>query len=301
MALDAVRHPILKPGIPVGSTLDELRRMDLGLATVDGFMRSFFGGVFLDRSLATDFSQFQYIFSTFARGQTVVPALGMGEIPKQMAASLPADRIHLRTPVSNIARRGRSFAVRTARGEEHVFDAVVLATDMSAAHTLDSRVTSRAWCPNVTFYWACDQSRLPAPLHQPTLFLDGTGDGPVNHAACLSSVAPEYAPPGQSLVALTMVDVDWAAESMASLTARMVLQMERWFGTGAMRGWRLLRTDRILRALPRQHTSDIHARPSTEIDDGMFVAGDHVTDGSIDGAVRSGTLASEAVLRWISR
>jgi predicted NAD/FAD-dependent oxidoreductase len=56
-----------------------------------------------------------------------------------------------------------------------------------------------------------------------------------------------------------------------------------------------------VRALPRQHTADIHARPSTEIDDGMFVAGDHVTDGSIDGAVRSGTLASEAVLRWFNR
>ncbi|PHX78952.1 MAG: hypothetical protein CK544_00190, partial [Planctomycetaceae bacterium] len=154
---------------------------------------------------------------------------------------------------------------------------------------------------NVTFYWACDVGRLPAPLHQPTLFLDGTGDGPVNHAACLSSVAPEYAPAGQSLIALNMVEVDWAAESMSSVSARMVVQMERWFGTGAMRGWRLLRTDRIVRALPRQHTADIHARPSTEIDDGMFVAGDHVTDGSIDGAVRSGTLASEAVLRWFNR
>ena len=301
MALDAIRHPILKPGVASGSTLDELRRMDLGITTVDGFMRSFFGGVFLDRTLGTDFSQFQYIFSTFARGQTVVPALGMGEIPKQLAASLPAERIRLRAPVSSIARRGKSFAVRTASGDEAIFDAVVLATDMSAAHALDARVNARAWCSNVTFYWACDVGRLPAPLHQPTLFLDGTGDGPVNHAACLSSVAPEYAPAGQSLIALNMVEVDWAAESMSSVTARMVVQMERWFGTGAMRGWRLLRTDRIVRALPRQHTADIHARPSTEIDDGMFVAGDHVTDGSIDGAVRSGTLASEAVLRWFNR
>ncbi|NBQ14454.1 MAG: amine oxidase, partial [Proteobacteria bacterium] len=61
----------------------------------------------------------------------------------------------------------------------------------------------------------------------------------MNHAACLSSVAPEYAPEGQSLVMLNLVDVDWSAESMSSVTARMVLQMERWFGKGAMTGWRL--------------------------------------------------------------
>jgi len=94
------------------------------------------------------------------------------------------------------------------------------------------------------------------------------------------------------------VDVDWSAESMSSVTARMVLQMERWFGKGAMTGWRLLRTDRILRALPRQHTQDLHGRHSTELDDGLFLAGDHVTDASIDGAVRSGTLAAEGVMRW---
>jgi predicted NAD/FAD-dependent oxidoreductase len=79
----------------------------------------------------------------------------------------------------------------------------------------------------------------------------------------------------------------------------MVTQMERWFGSGAMRRWRLLRTDRVIRALPRQHTQDLHSRPSTEIDDGLFVAGDHVTDGSIDGAVRSGLLAAESAARAI--
>ena len=142
---------------------------------------------------------------------------------------------------------------------------------------------------------------LPAPLRQPVLFLDGTGEGPVNHAACMSSVAPGYAPPGQALVALNMVDTDWTVDGMAAVSARTVRQMERWFGTGAMRGWRLLRTDRVLRALPRQHTNDLSMRPSTEIDDGLFVAGDHVTDGSIDGAVRSGRLAAEAALRWVSR
>ena len=297
LALEGMRHPISQPGVPEGSVAELMERLDIRQATRDGFVRSFFGGVFLDRSLETDASQFRFVLSAFARGETCVPALGMGEIPRQMAAALPAERIRLRTAVARIQRRGGRHVVRTAGGEEHVFDAVVLATDMSAAHALDARVPDREWCTTTTFHWACPLGRLPAPLRAPVLFLDGTGEGPVNHAACLSSVSPDYAPAGQALVMLNLVDVDWSAESMSGLTARMVRQMERWFGPGAMRDWRLLRTDRILHALPRQHTQDFHSRPSTELDDGLFVAGDHVTDASIDGAVRSGQLAAEAVLK----
>lgn len=301
MALDAVRHPVVAPGAPEGSTEDLLRRMDIGRATVDGFLRSFFGGVFLDRSLGTDASQFRFTFSAFARGQTVLPARGMGEIPRQVAAALPAARIRLRSPVASLAYRRGGYAIRGTDGKPLEFDSVVVATDMSAAHRLDGRIEDRTWCETVTFHWACRRSALPAPLLEPVLFLDGTGDGPINHAACTSSVAPGYAPAGEALVALSAVGIDWTSESMASVLARTVTQLERWFGRDAMRGWRLLRTDRIVRALPRQHTADLAARPDPEVDEGLFVAGDHVTDGSIDGAVRSGLRAAEAVLRRVSR
>ena len=212
-----------------------------------------------------------------------------------LAAGLPSGRIRLRAPVASVRRQGRMHLVRTAAGDEQAFDSVVLAGDMSASHALDRRVPERPWCSTTTFHWACPLAGLPTPLRAPVLFVDGTGEGPVNHAACLSSVSPEYAPPGQALVMLNLVDVDWSAESMSGLVARMVQQVERWFGRGAMRHWRLLRTDRILRALPRQHTPDLHSRPSTQLDDGVYLAGDHVTDASIDGAVRSGLRAAEAV------
>ena len=131
------------------------------------------------------------------------------------------------------------------------------------------------------------------------LHLDGTGEGPVNHAACISSVAPEYAPPGKALVSLNLVDTDWANESMAAIQARTVRQMERWFGPGAMRRWQLLRIERIPRALPRQHEGDLHTRPAAILDDGLFLAGDQVTEGSIDGALRSGRHAAEAACAWL--
>jgi hypothetical protein len=47
--------------------------------------------------------------------------------------------------------------------------------------------------------------------------------------------------------------------------------------------------------LPRQHPSDlVLARPRRRRE--VFVAGDHVDDASINGAMRSGRLAAEAVI-----
>lgn len=301
MALAASRSAMIEPGTPEGSTIALLRRMDLGKRLVDGFFRSFFGGVFLDRTLETDASQFRFVFSSFARGDTVVPAQGMGAIPAQIAAALPGAKFLLRTPIAGFTRNGRGFRLQPGSGEAHAADAIVIATDMNAANALDARVPLRHWQHTTTLYYGCELSNLPAQMHEPILLLDGSGQGPVNHAACLSSVAREYAPPGRALVALNLVETDWAQESMPAVQGRVVQQMERWFGAGAMRGWQLLRTDRIPRALPRQHTPDLQERPAATLDDGLYLAGDHVTDASIDGALRSGRHAAEAARAYLRR
>jgi phytoene dehydrogenase-like protein len=300
MAVAAMSAPVVAPGASVGTTRDLFRRLDLSPAFVDGFARAFFGGVFLDRTLETDASQFSFTFGNFVRGDAAVPARGMGEIPAQVARSLTGGVVRCGTPVAGYRRAGQGFEVATSGGERMAADAVVIATDMTTAHALDARVPEGAWQETTTLHYACALHDLPAPLHDGVLFLDGTGAGPVNHAVCLSSAAPEYAPPGQALVLLNLVGVDWSATSMSAVQGRTVAQMERWFGPRAMRGWRLLRTDRIVHALPRQHPADVRARPGTVLDDGVLLAGDHVTDGSIDGAMRSGRLAAEAALEWLS-
>ena len=43
------------------------------------------------------------------------------------------------------------------------------------------------------------------PIGQPVLVLDGEGTGPANSVAELSTVAPRYAPPGQTLISVGVV------------------------------------------------------------------------------------------------
>jgi predicted NAD/FAD-dependent oxidoreductase len=80
------------------------------------------------------------------------------------------------------------------------------------------------------------------------------------------------------------------------LEAAVRRQLRGWFG-GAVDRWRLLRVDRIPAALPRG------ARPAVapehawaRLSESVYLCGDHLDGASINGAMRSGRLAAEAVL-----
>ena len=62
---------------------------DFSPAIIERFFRPFFGGVFLDEKLATSAGLFRYYLKKFATGRALLPAAGIGEIPRQLAATLP--------------------------------------------------------------------------------------------------------------------------------------------------------------------------------------------------------------------
>jgi phytoene dehydrogenase-like protein len=261
---------------------------------VDGFVRPFFGGTFLDRSLRTDAGRFRWLLAMFAQGRVTVPAAGMGAIPRQLAAGLPKGTIRYGTPVVAVS----AHEVRLDDGRREQGDAVVVATDGSTAARLLPGWPDPTWCRTVTV-WFATPAEVPGPGRDGTLLLNGGRTGPVNHAACLSAVAPEYAPRGRGLFAANVVgagaDRRSGVASDVELVGEVRRQLEIWFGRGTLRNWEPLRVDLISHALPRQHPSDlVLGRPRRRRE--VFVAGDHVDDASINGAMRSGRLAAEAVI-----
>ncbi|WP_317175130.1 FAD-dependent oxidoreductase [Hymenobacter qilianensis] len=87
---------------PATDTLTFLRRYGWSEQIIDSFFRPFFGGVFLDRSLSTASNFFEFVFQQFVIGEAVVPALGIQQIPEQLAARLPAASVRLNTLVEAV-------------------------------------------------------------------------------------------------------------------------------------------------------------------------------------------------------
>jgi phytoene dehydrogenase-like protein len=271
---------------PETTTLEALRRARISSTMIDRFFRPFLGGVLAGRELSASSRMFEFVFRAFSVGDVCLPAHGMGAIPGQLAAALPAGTVRLGARVERL----ESGSVVLAGGEVVEAAAVVVATEAPEAGRLGGLERVPGGRAMTCLYFAAERS----PVDEPILLLDGDGAGPVNNVAVPSGVVRGYAPAGAALVSATVLGSP--SPDDATLEAAVRAHLARWFGA-AVRRWRHLRTYRIPFAQPEQAPPaltpwrrDVRARP------GLYVCGDHRDNASIDGALTSGRRAAEAVL-----
>jgi phytoene dehydrogenase-like protein len=271
---------------PERSTLTALQEAGFSRASLQRFWRPFLGGIFLEAELRTSSRMFEFVFRMFAEGKAALPAEGMGAMARQMAARLPEEAIRTRAPVAAIGKGGVSLV----SGERVPGGPVVVATSEPAAALLVDEIEPTASRSVTCLYFAAETP----PVTEPCLVLNGELHGPVNNLAVLSSVAPSYAPEGQSLISATVLgDPD---EDDSGLEETVRRQMTGWFGSGVA-GWRHLRTYRIGHALPEQGPRGLDLpQQSVRVRPGLYICGDHRETASIQGAMSSGRRAAEAIL-----
>ena len=129
------------------STIDALRAGGFSQRMIDRFFRPLVGGIQLDPALSASRRMFDTILRCLAVGESAVPALGMQEIPEQLASTLAPGTVHLRTPVAKV----QPGAVTTADGRTVHAERVVVAAEGPAAAALlglppvGSRPVSCVW------------------------------------------------------------------------------------------------------------------------------------------------------------
>jgi len=268
------------------TTLQALRAAGLSDVILDRLCRPLFGGMLLDRGLAVSSRMFEPAFAAFAAGDVAVPAAGMEAIPLQIAAALPPGTVRPGTEVAAV----QPGSVTLQGGASLAARAIVVATAAPAAARLLGNEYDRPSRAVTCLHFAADRP----PFTEPFLVLDAAGEGPVNHLAVMSNVAPSYAPPGAALITATIIGIPDPGGPALEPAARD--QMETWFGRPAC-DWRLLRIDRIAHAAPAQDPPalDPLERP-VRAGPGLYVCGDHRDKASIDGALVSGRRAAEAVI-----
>lgn len=268
------------------TTESYLRRAGFSPRMIDEFFRSFYGGVFLERELQTSSRMFEFTFKMFSQGSATLPARGMGEIPRQLAARLPQGTLRLGAQVTEI----QPGSITLQSGDQFQGDVVVVATDATtAAGLVSGGVTAEPVWRSVTCLYF-DAAR--SPLCEAIIALNGTGSGLVNNVCVPSDLAPDYAPPGRALVSVSVLGLVEAVE----LEARVLAELEGWFGR-RVREWRHLRTYRIERALPEQAPGTGFTGPGFRKEAGVYLCGDHLWSASIEGAIKSGLRTADAILK----
>ncbi|MEO7447923.1 MAG: FAD-dependent oxidoreductase, partial [Humibacillus sp.] len=176
-------------------------------AGVTGSLRTevldpFLAGVLVDSRGASSANFARLLVRMFVLGSPAVPARGMTELPRQLAAPL-GDRVRLGLRVESVTRRDGHAEVRL-EGETLRSRVAVVATDpVTAARLtpLPEPVTKGL----VTWWFEAPET----PHRLPLIALDGrrsagaAAPGPVWNAAVMSAAAPSYAPPARHLVEAT--------------------------------------------------------------------------------------------------
>jgi phytoene dehydrogenase-like protein len=291
--LFTLRREIKKGGLPElfsrpeTSTREALREFGFSETIMERFFRPFLGGVFFEDELSTSSRMFEFVFRIFAEGDVALPERGIEEIPRQMAGRLPDGCIRTGIRVAGLEKG----AVHTEQNGELRCDAAVAATDaVEAARLLrDRERPSYRSC--VCLYYSAPKP----PVRDPILVLNAEGQGPIVNMSVPSSVAPGYAPPGRSLVSVSVIGEKWPEDDRLEREVRK--QLAEWFGNEAQ-SWDHLRTYRIQRAVPVMDPPlPGPQEPRTHVGSGIYACGEYAVPSSLQWALHSGRRTAERLLQ----
>lgn len=117
----------------------------------------------------------------------------------------------------------------------------------------------------------------------------------VNNVAFVSEVNKSYAPKGKHLISVSCSGI--VEENTQAAVKLAKQELKEYYGE-QVQHWHHLKTYKIRYALPDQrHVQHQIAASSLSIKEDIFMCGDYLLNGSINGAMRSGALAAEAMLQ----
>ena len=272
---------------------DQFLRRNFGKDLTEIALRPFLAGVFLEDELATSKRFFDVVLKTFVQGQPGVPANGMQEIPRQLAAQLPAGSIHLNTTVEQVL----PGKVVTSLGAVNARAVIVAANARSAASLLPTLKV-----PNsdsvTTWYHLANVSTEELTEGKGTLIIDGKRyaenfadpNRPVVNTVAISNAAPSYAKNGQVLISSSVLGVHHSTSAEAQVRKHLASLYKTSTTT-----WQHVATYPIPDALPAMNAPhQLWQEP--RLGDGIYLAGDYREVSSINGAFHSGRRAAEAAL-----
>jgi phytoene dehydrogenase-like protein len=251
-----------------------LRKAGCG-TTYERVLRPFLQGVFLADPDKVDAQYGQIVLRSFVTGLPGIPKYGVGQLSQALASRITDLQLNVR------ADRIVGMTAQTSAGEFQASD-ILIATDATTATQLleFGDVSRMQGC--VTWYHATDKN----PSGTGRLLIDGQKRGPVMNSLVISDISKAYAPEDMNLISSTT--------ELGTTDSEVRRHLSTMWGVET-RDWQLIAKYEIPAALPLHEVGKALTAP-TKISEHLYVAGDHRTVPSQQGALFSGSLAAQLIL-----
>lgn len=267
------------------TTLAYLQNLGFSEAMTDDFFKPFFSGIFLEPDLQTSSRMFEFVYKMFGEGLATLPKTGIGAISEQLKERLSNTTFLYETKVESLKNTTITLTDGTAIESEYT----IVATE--ASHLIPNlRDQDILWksCENLYFKTSKpsdDRPLIGLVADQGTLI-----NNIFYHDTLQTGIKLE-----NSLLSVTVVKHHGLSEEALIATVRSELATycnitETTF----------LKRYSIPRALPNLESLRYECEPSeTQLTDTIFLAGDHLLNGSLNAAMISGERAARAVIEKI--
>lgn len=262
---------------PEQTSLSYLQNFGFSEAIINDFFKPFFTGIFLETELSTSSRKFEFVYKMFTEGYASVPKKGIQAISNQLAAKLDKSCFHFNKKAANVTDGSISFE----DGSTLEYDYVIIATD-AAQLIKNLNNQSVAWKSVENLYFT-----TTAKVEKDIICL-------IADESLVNNFHLEQQN-GQSVVSISVVKThDLDKEELIAAVKSEMLQLCH------INLDECIKYFKINKALPQMGSvSYMLPKSETQLKEKIFLAGDHLANGSLNAAMLNGESAAQAVIEKI--
>jgi len=264
------------------TTLEYLKTFGFSDKIINNFFKPFYAGIFLEEKLHTSSRMFEFTFKLFAESKAGIPEKGIQAIPNQLANQLKKTTFHFNTKVKEVTDN----TVTLANGEKVETDFVIIATEPSKLiSNLNNQRTEWKSVDNLYFEV---RNRV---VNLPMIALIADDKALVNNFH-YSSLASE----NKQIISVSVVK-DHNLEK-DELVKQIKTDLYEICGIEVVK---CLKHYKISQALPDLKNLNYQIpHTETKLKDHVFLAGDVLSNGSLNAAMLNGESAAKALMEHIN-
>ena len=257
------------------TTLRFLKQYGFSEKMIDNFFIPFFSGIFHEKTLDTSSKFFKYVFSNFNNGLASLPEKGMQVIPEQLMSKIDIERVMM-----------EKTAINLDDGNKVIFDDGDIIKGENIILTGEStylaeKIKYEYNEVNTIYFTTENEIENGDYIH---LYPE---DDLINNIAIPSSISSAYSNGHSHLISITILEYDC---SDLELIKKIQKRLSNYYG-GEPGSYEFLRTFSMSKATIKQPVG--HFERKKIVKNGLIIAGEQATNGSIEGAIISGLNAAD--------
>lgn len=264
------------------STYKYLHQFGFSRDIIQNFFKPFFSGIFLEPDLATSNRMFEFVYKMFGSGSAALPLAGIEAIPKQLKKQLKQTDFRWNTKVHSV----KDDKIILENGEElKTHFTIVAAAPEQMIFNLKSQ--KLAWKSCETFYFETEDRIINKPL----IGLVCNSKSLINNIFYHTSLKTLNGTK-KELLSVTVVKTN--TNEPDDLQNQVEKELIEYCN---IKKARFLKQYSIPYALPDLTNIQYDIAPTeTKIKDTIFLAGDHLLNGSLNAAMLSGERAAQGIV-----